>query len=126
MSFPHLLRQEVGVYADGVTDRVVLEGPDVELPSQLAVPLGMTIHELTTNAFRHGALSTANGRVTVRWTVMPAKDKRVLTCHWIEAEGPPVVGAGQARLRVHDPDPRPGPTDRRQGHLRATRPKASS
>ena len=91
VSFPHLLRQEVGVYADGVTDRVTLEGPDVELPSQLAVPLGMTIHELTTNAFKHGALSTPKGRVTVRWTVMPARDKRVLTCHWIEAEGPPVV-----------------------------------
>ena len=91
VSFPHLLRQEVGVYADGVTDRVVLEGPDVELPSQLAVPLGMTIHELTTNAFKHGALSTPNGRVTVRWTVMPARDKRVLTCHWIEAEGPRVT-----------------------------------
>ncbi len=91
VSFPHLLRQEVGVYADGVTDRVVLEGPDVELPSQLAVPLGMTIHELTTNAFKHGALSTSKGRVTVRWTVRPAKDKRVLTCHWIEAEGPLVA-----------------------------------
>lgn len=91
VSFPHLLKQEVGIYADGVTDRVVLEGPDVELPSQLAVPLGMTIHELTTNAFKHGALSTPNGRVTVRWTVMPAKDKRVLTCHWIEAEGPQVA-----------------------------------
>ena len=90
VSFPHLLRQEVGIYADGVTDRVVLEGPDVELPSQLAVPLGMTIHELTTNAFKHGALSTPRGRVTVTWTVMPADDKRVLTCHWIEAEGPPV------------------------------------
>ena len=90
VSFPHLLRQEVGIYADGVTDRVVLEGPDVELPSQLAVPLGMTIHELTTNAFKHGALSSPRGRVTVTWTVLPAKDKRVLTCHWIEAEGPPV------------------------------------
>ncbi len=91
VSFPHLLRQEVGVYADGVTDRVVLEGPDVELPSQLAVPLGMTIHELTTNAFKHGALSTPNGRVSVRWTVTPAKDKRVLTVRWIEADGPRVT-----------------------------------
>ena len=91
VSFPHLLRQEVGVYADGVTDRVVLEGPDVELPSQLAVPLGMTVHELTTNAFKHGALSTPKGRVTVRWTVTPAKDKRVLAVRWIEADGPRVT-----------------------------------
>ena len=91
VSFPHLLRQEVGVYADGMTDRVVLEGPDVELPSQLAVPLGMTIHELTTNAFRHGALSVPTGRVTVTWTIMPAKDKRILSCRWVETDGPHVL-----------------------------------
>ena len=71
-------------------DRVVLEGPDVELPSQLAVPLGMTIHELATNAYRHGALSRPDGRVTVAWTVVPAKDKRVLTCRWTESGGPTV------------------------------------
>lgn len=90
VSFPHLLRQEIGIYAEGGADRIVLEGPDVELPSQLAVPLGMTIHELTTNAYRHGALSAPDGRVTVRWTLRPAKDKRILTCSWLETGGPPV------------------------------------
>ena len=90
VSFTHLLRQEIGVYADGATDRVVLEGPDVELPSQLAVPLGMTIHELTTNAYRHGALSGPDGRVSVTWTIRPAKEKRVLMCRWIESGGPTV------------------------------------
>ncbi len=88
VSFPNLLKQEVGIYADGVTDRVVLEGPDIELPSQLAVPLGMTIHELTTNAYKHGALSAPRGRVTVTWAVMPLTNKRVLTCHWVESGGP--------------------------------------
>ncbi len=91
VSFLNLLRQEVGAYAEGAKDRVVLEGPDVELPSQLAVPLGMTIHELSTNAFRHGALSVPRGRVTVTWTIVPAKEKRILSCHWIESNGPPVT-----------------------------------
>ena len=91
VSFPSLLRQEIGVYADGANERVILEGPDVELPSQLAVPLGMTIHELSTNAYRHGALSEAEGRVTVTWTVVPAKEKRILTCRWIESGGPEVT-----------------------------------
>ena len=90
VSFPSLLRQEVGAYAEGDNERVVLEGPDVELPSQLAVPLGMTIHELSTNAFRHGALSTPEGRVTVTWTIVPAKEKRILTCRWTESGGPVV------------------------------------
>ncbi len=91
VSFPNLLRQEVGAYADGASERVVLEGPDVELPSQLAVPLGMTIHELSTNAYRHGALSTPEGCVTVTWTVVPAREKRILTCRWVESGGPAVT-----------------------------------
>ena len=91
VSFPNLLRQEIGAYADGAPDRVVLEGPDVELPSQLAVPLGMTIHELATNAYRHGALSAPDGRVSVTWTVVPARDKRILTCRWTETGGPTVT-----------------------------------
>jgi PAS domain S-box-containing protein len=91
VSFPHLLRQEVAVYAEDTIDRIILEGPDVELPSQLAVPLGMTIHELTTNAFRHGALSTPTGRVNVTWSVLPAKEKRILSCRWVESEGPTVA-----------------------------------
>jgi PAS domain S-box-containing protein len=90
VSFSNLLRQEVGVYAEGASDRIVLEGPDVELPSQLAVPLGMTIHELTTNAYRHGALSTPDGRINVTWSVVPAKEKRILACRWVESEGPRV------------------------------------
>ena len=91
VSFPNLLRQEIGAYAEGAADRVVLEGPDVELPSQLAVPLGMTIHELSTNAYRHGALSVPDGRVTVTWSVQPAKEKRILICRWIETGGPTVA-----------------------------------
>ena len=50
-----------------------------------------TIHELSTNAFRHGALSVPKGRVTVRWTVVPAREKRILSCHWVESNGPPVT-----------------------------------
>ncbi len=90
VSFPHLLKQEVSIYSDGDASRVLLEGPDVELPSQLAVPLGMTIHELTTNAFRHGALSTRAGRITVSWSVLPAQEKRILLCRWTETGGPRV------------------------------------
>ncbi len=91
VSFPNLLKQEVAIYSDGDASRVLLEGPDVELPSQLAVPLGMTIHELTTNAFRHGALSTPDGRIAVTWSVLPAKEKRILVCRWTETGGPAVA-----------------------------------
>ena len=37
----------------------------MELPSETAVPIGMAIHELTTNAAKYGALSVRTGQVSV-------------------------------------------------------------
>src|SRR3954466_16334764 len=54
----NILRSELGPYDDGAGTRVLLAGPAVELPAELAVPIGMAIHELTTNAAKYGAFST--------------------------------------------------------------------
>lgn len=43
-----------------------IEGPDVELPARQVTPLGLVLHELTTNAVKYGAWSTG-GRLEVRW-----------------------------------------------------------
>ena len=49
----------------------MLDGPAIDLPSDIAVPIGMAIHELTTNAAKYGALSNRSGRVTVSWDLEP-------------------------------------------------------
>jgi two-component sensor histidine kinase len=61
----------------------------VELPSEAAVPIGMAIHELTTNAAKHGALSTFGGQVEVGWQVV-AGDRPMLHFSWVEQGGPRV------------------------------------
>lgn len=66
-SFEGLLRAELGPYDEG--GRVTLEGPRLRLPSELAVPVSMALHELTTNALRHGALGHPGGRVVVTWRI---------------------------------------------------------
>ena len=68
----------------------MIEGPVVEFPSEAAVPLGMAIHELTTNAAKHGAFSTSEGQVEVRWTVSDEKTGPVVHLAWTERNGPPV------------------------------------
>ncbi|MHC2000956.1 sensor histidine kinase [Methylobacterium sp. CM6241] len=83
-----LLQNELGHYNDGTANRITLEGPPVELAADLAVPTGMAIHELTTNATKYGALSLPSGRVTVSWSVDQRDTERVLELRWTESGGP--------------------------------------
>lgn len=87
-SLLELLKNELGHYDDIAKRRIVLNGPSVELPADLAVPIGMAVHELTTNAAKYGALSTPNGRVEVSWKVGQAEDRDHLRIDWTERDGP--------------------------------------
>jgi PAS domain S-box-containing protein len=69
--------------------RIFLEGPAVELPAGVAAPLGMALHELTTNALKHGALSRPLGKVKVRWQIATGR-LGALSIAWVESDGPPV------------------------------------
>ena len=51
--------------------------------------ISLAVHELCTNAFKYGALSTAGGMVEIRWRLDPADDNR-LDFEWVEEGGPPV------------------------------------
>ncbi len=70
---------------DGVLD---MTGPAVELAPNDALSLGLTLHELATNASKYGALSVPGGRVTIRWSLAEENLARV---EWIERGGPPVA-----------------------------------
>ncbi|WP_368086310.1 sensor histidine kinase [Microvirga flocculans] len=84
-----ILRSELSPY-DDACERVHLAGPEVELSADVAVPLGMALHELTTNAAKYGALAVPEGRLEVTWDVTEIGEGRVLTLRWAERHGPPV------------------------------------
>lgn len=65
--------------------RVHFSGPDVEISSQQALGLSLAIHELATNAAKYGALSNAQGRVAIRWTIGPESR---FSFGWQESDGP--------------------------------------
>lgn len=88
VGFRHLLEAELEPYTEG--DRVSLSGPDIDLPSDIAVPLGMAIHELTTNAVKYGALSSRSGRLVITWTRRRAS-AAVMGWTWREQGGPTVA-----------------------------------
>jgi two-component sensor histidine kinase len=66
--------------------RISRSGPAVWLTAQRALALSLALHELATNAAKYGALSTPEGRVTIRWRLAG----RALTLTWTEDGGPPV------------------------------------
>ncbi|MGJ0504153.1 MAG: sensor histidine kinase [Methylocystis sp.] len=63
---------------------VTVEGPAVALLPREAQAMGMTIHELTTNAAKHGALSAQEGRIEVRWSLDQTKEGQHLKFGWRE------------------------------------------
>lgn len=91
VGFADILHSELDVFDDGNDNRINLSGPPVEIPPQLAVTLGMAVHELTTNAVKHGALSVFGGKVDVTWSETIEADRRRLDFEWTESGGPKVV-----------------------------------
>jgi two-component sensor histidine kinase len=90
ISFKSLLCNELEPYDDGSPRRVHLAGPAVDLPSATAIPLGMAIHELTTNAVKYGALSVLGGSVAVSWALVGDQAHSELTIEWVERNGPAI------------------------------------
>ncbi len=68
-------------------DRFDVDGPDLSLSPRAALALSLALHELGTNAAKHGALSAAEGRVAIGWEVADGR----LQLEWKEQGGPTVA-----------------------------------
>ena len=93
-----LLKAEIDSFSNDTPERLSCTGPPVDLPSALALSLGLVFHELTTNAAKYGALSTPQGRIEVSWMLLPGEDRSSsLDLRWIERGGPPVNAAPERK-----------------------------
>ena len=79
----------LSAYATTGEPHFTVSGPELRLPARSAQTLGLVLHELATNAAKHGALSAPAGHVDVRWRVLSAGDRR-LEVVWSERGGPAV------------------------------------
>jgi PAS domain S-box-containing protein len=90
VSLADIVHHELAPYA--TADNTTIEGPDVTLIDEAMQAVTMVLHELVTNAAKHGALSTRQGRVAVRWAQRSSGNRRGwLRLQWNEADGPPVT-----------------------------------
>jgi two-component system, chemotaxis family, CheB/CheR fusion protein len=71
-------------------ERVTVAGPQVSLKSRAALALGLVIHELGTNAVKHGALLEGGGWVSVSWDVESRDGHPQLVLSWRETGGPKI------------------------------------
>ena len=62
----------------------------VFVPPQTALQMTLMLHELTTNALKHGSLSRPQGRVAISWTIKRGEVPRIILV-WTERGGPPVT-----------------------------------
>jgi PAS domain S-box-containing protein len=75
--------------------RTEIDGPDLMLGAKNAQNFSLALHELATNALKHGALSSAGGKVIIAWTIASNGGGSVLKFRWQERGGPPILGPGQ-------------------------------
>ena len=68
-------------------DQVNISGPSMRFRPRAAESLGLAIHELATNAIKHGALGVADGKVDVSWKLENNASGKALVFDWIETSG---------------------------------------
>lgn len=97
-----LVQSQISFVVKQGTPQIDLSGPEFRLQPTPAEYLGLAVHELATNAIKHGALSVPTGAVDVRWAV--DEKAKIFEFHWREHNGPPLTpserqGFGSAILK---------------------------
>ena len=93
-----LIGSQLDVVSELELDRIRMTGPDLLMTSVAVQNLGLAIHELATNAVKHGALSWPGGVVEILWAISEPADAGPadglggqLHLVWRELDGPPVA-----------------------------------
>lgn len=86
-----LIREVIAPMMDQNAERIRVEGPLVELNPRAALSITMALNELATNAAKYGALSVANGSLSISWRMRRETGETFLDLQWRECNGPPVT-----------------------------------
>jgi two-component system CheB/CheR fusion protein len=106
-----LAREQLEAHLSGDTSRLRIAGAPLRMSPDAAVPLGLVLHELATNAAKYGAWSQQGGFVELTWSAGERRGKPVVTLFWREAGGPAVtaparVGFGSRLIESAIPNSR--------------------
>jgi two-component sensor histidine kinase/PAS domain-containing protein len=85
VSLASLIDDELVAHAARGGEQIKIEGPDVSLDAKTAERLSLAIHELATNAVKHGALANGHGQVRIDWLTEGLDGSRELMLRWVES-----------------------------------------
>jgi two-component sensor histidine kinase len=86
-----LMTQVVKNALESFGTRALIEGPEIFLNSNAAQGFALILHELATNAAKHGSLSVEGGTVSVSWSIDASAAEPTIVFRWRERGGPPVM-----------------------------------
>ncbi len=82
-----LVAAQMRPFDETSANRIDADGPHIVLKPDAVQHLGLALHELATNASKHGALSGTEGAVSIRWHI---DETGQVHFHWREQGGPSV------------------------------------
>jgi PAS domain S-box-containing protein len=80
-----LIAEELRACVAREGEQFTLRGPAVRLQPKTAESIGLAVHELATNAVKHGALAVAGGHVEVFWRRETRHGQAWLSLDWSES-----------------------------------------
>jgi PAS domain S-box-containing protein len=92
------LRELVEAELSSFGARAIIDGEALVVGGAFAQSFALIIHELATNAVKHGSLSAERGRVVLDWKIDRSSDDPQLNFSWMERGGPPATPPGNSGL----------------------------
>lgn len=83
-------------YRSSENQIILRDGPEIQVTPVAAGTLGMILHELATNAAKHGALSRPGGRLELSWQTVFDHETGQLVLTWAEFDGPAVDASSKS------------------------------
>ncbi|WP_442754054.1 PAS domain S-box protein [Methylocystis sp. JAN1] len=78
----------IGVAVGGFKGQIASTGEDLRVNARAAQAISFIVHELLTNAVKHGALSSPSGSVAIHKEIRNAEGKETLVFSWEEKGAP--------------------------------------
>lgn len=104
-SVGEIVEQAQSIFDHHLTRRFHVDGPQIAIASRPALSLALLLHELATNAVKHGALSREDGAVHLSWKTAVEDGHERFVLEWRETGGPEIAepqtsGAGTRLIKA--------------------------